>query len=308
MCSKLIYLKHFIAYYETMNPRMLHQFLALADNLHYGRASAAANVSLSTLSRSIRQLEDELSAELFERDNRTVSLTSKGHIFEQYARDAIVRYNMMKHQLLESAGPLTGELSLYCSVTASHSLLFDLLQRFRPSHPQVEIKLQTGDPEDAINRVVAGKEEITIAARPKHLPRGVIYRHVSTSPLQFIAPLKHIDSEIPSKVDQQKIRWAEVPMILASSGLGRTRVDAWFKSRRVMPMIYAQVAGNEAIVSMVSLGLGVGVVPQIVLDNNPAANRVRVLQIEPQLQPYELGLFTLKKNLNNPLVRAFWNI
>lgn len=291
-----------------MNPRTLHQFLALADSLHYGRASAAANVSLSTLSRSIRQLEQELGAELFERDNRTVSMTARGHIFEHYARDAIVRYNTMKHQLLESAGPLKGELSLYCSVTASHSILFDLLQRFRPSHPQVEIKLHTGDPEDAISRVVAGKEDIAIAARPKHLPRGVVYRHVSTSPLQFIAPLQHIDSDIPSQVDQQKIRWAEVPMIVAIGGLGRTRIDAWFKARRVSPKIYAQVAGNEAIVSMVSLGLGVGVVPQIVLDNNPSASRVRILPVEPRLQPYELGLFTLKKRLDNPLLQAFWNI
>lgn len=291
-----------------MNPRTLHQFLALADSLHYGRASAAANVSLSTLSRSIRQLEQELGAVLFERDNRTVSMTARGHIFEHYARDAIVRYNTMKHQLLESAGPLKGELSLYCSVTASHSILFDLLQRFRPSHPQVEIKLHTGDPEDAISRVVAGKEDIAIAARPKHLPRGVVYRHVSTSPLQFIAPLQHIDSDIPSQVDQQKIRWAEVPMIVAIGGLGRTRIDAWFKARRVSPKIYAQVAGNEAIVSMVSLGLGVGVVPQIVLDNNPSASRVRILPVEPRLQPYELGLFTLKKRLDNPLLQAFWNI
>lgn len=291
-----------------MNPRTLHQFLALADSLHYGRASAAANVSLSTLSRSIRQLEQELGAELFERDNRTVSMTAKGHIFEHYARDAIVRYNTMKHQLLESAGPLKGELSLYCSVTASHSILFDLLQRFRPSHPQVEIKLHTGDPEDAISRVVAGKEDVAIAARPKHLPRGVVYRHVSTSPLQFIAPLQHIDSDIPSQVDQQKIRWAEVPMIVAIGGLGRTRIDAWFKARRVSPKIYAQVAGNEAIVSMVSLGLGVGVVPQIVLDNNPSASRVRILPVEPRLQPYELGLFTLNKRLDNPLLQAFWNI
>ena len=90
--------------------------------------------------------------------------------------------------------------------------------------------------------------------------------------------------------------------------LARDRVDAWFRERGVAPKIYGQVAGNEAIVSMVSLGLGVGVVPQIVLDNSTLASRVRVLDVQPALAAYDLGLVTLKRHLNNPLVRAFWSL
>ena len=226
-----------------MDLKSLHQFLALADNLHYGRASLASNVSLSTLSRSIRQIEQELGVELFERDNRSVSITREGQIVEHYARDALDRYNALQHQLMERAGPLQGELSLYCSVTASHSILFDLLERFRPSYPQVDIKLQTGDPEEAINRVLAGKADIAIAARPQRLPRGVLYRHVSTSPLLFIAPVHTTDTAIPGQNPSHSLRWSEVPMIIAISGLARKRVDAWFKTRRISPRIYAQVAG-----------------------------------------------------------------
>ena len=59
-------------------------------------------------------------------------------------------------------------------------------------------------------------------------------------------------------------------------------------------MVYAQVAGNEAIVSMVSLGFGVGVVPEIVLQNSPLSETVRVLRVEPRLEAYEVGLFTLE--------------
>ena len=66
------------------------------------------------------------------------------------------------------------------------------------------------------------------------------------------------------------------------------------------------MAGNEAIVSMVSLGFGVGVVPRIVLDNSPQADRVTVIAIEPALAPYEVGLVTQKKNLANPLIHAVW--
>ena len=54
-------------------------------------------------------------------------------------------------------------------------------------------------------------------------------------------------------------------MILQEKGIARQRLDAWFQANGRHPQIYAQVAGNEAIVSMVSLGFGVGVVPEIVL-------------------------------------------
>jgi len=50
------------------------------------------------------------------------------------------------------------------------------------------------------------------------------------------------------------------------------------------------------------------VVPKIVLDNSPHAQRVRVLDVDPVLEPYDLGLFTLKRHLRNPLVAAFWSL
>jgi LysR family positive regulator for ilvC len=96
-------------------------------------------------------------------------------------------------------------------------------------------------------------------------------------------------------------------MILSEGGLARSRIDAWFRARGVRPSIYAQVAGNEAIVSMVSLGFGVGVVPRIVLDNSPLAASVRILDVQPRLKTYEVGLFALKRKLKNPVVKAFWS-
>ena len=97
-------------------------------------------------------------------------------------------------------------------------------------------------------------------------------------------------------------------MILAEDGISRNRMDAWFKEQQIKPRIYAQVAGNEAIVSMVSLGLGIGVVPEIVLQHSPMADRIQVLDVKPRLEPYHVGLFTLKRHLKNPLVKAFWEL
>jgi len=159
--------------------------------------------------------------------------------------------------------------------------------------------LHTGDPEDAIARIHAGHEDIAIGARPHKLQPGLAFRLIEFSPLVFIASKSHPAPDSPD--------WSVNPMILPERGLARQRVDDWFRTLRVQPRIYAQVAGNEAIVSMVSLGFGVGVVPRIVLDNSPLSHTIRVLDVKPRLDDYEVGLFALEKRLASPLIKAIWS-
>ncbi len=282
-----------------MDDRSLKQFINLADSLHFGRASEASNVSPSALSRSIARIEKEVGVTLFERNNRSVSLTRAGRLFLGYARDALGDWDTIRNKLLAEATALRGEVSMYCSVTASYSFLFEILARFRREYPNVEIKLHTGDPEDAINRVLSGSEDIAIGARPGRMPAGLAFRQITVSPLVFIAA-RNPGTRTPAG------DWISCPMILPERGLARRRVDDWFRSQGLQARIYAQVAGNEAIVSMVSLGFGVGVVPQIVLDNSPLKETVRVIESKPALAAYEVGLFAQEKKLGNPLIKAFW--
>lgn len=289
-----------------MDFRPLQHFLALAETLHFGRASDTCHVSPSTLSRTIRHLEDSLGVALFERDNRTVRLTREGHLFQQYARDAIEQWELLRHSLMEEARELSGEISIFCSVTASYSFLYELLSEFRLRHPRIELKLHTGDPADAISRALNGDEDMVITARPEILPTQMAFKPIAVSPLVFIAPSKASDW-LPAASEPQATQWAQVPMIISESGLAREHTDAWFRQLGIKPHIYAQVAGNEAIVSMVGLGFGIGVVPRIVLDNSPLAGRVSVLDITPELPAYDVGLCVTEKKLRNPLIRALWH-
>ena len=294
-----------------MDDRSLKQFINLADSLHFGRASEASNVSPSALSRSIARIEEEVGVTLFERNNRSVSLTHAGQLFLGYARETLGEWDTIRNTLMAEAAELHGEVSMYCSVTASYSFLFEILARFRQSYPSVEIKLHTGDPEDAIPRVLSGSEDIAIGARPGRLPAGLAFKPIAVSPLVFIAAKEanpeRNEPEHDEPLKATSVTWKNTPLILPERGLARRRVDDWFRKRGISPQVYAQVAGNEAIVSMVSLGFGVGVVPQIVLENSPLADKVRVLEVEPQLKSYEVGLFTLEKKLGSPIIKAFWD-
>ncbi len=307
----MIYLQVNVLFYATLlilsmaiDLRPLKQFLALAESLHFHRASLECHVSPSTLSRTIKQLEEQLGVALFERDNRSVSLTAQGVKFKTYARETLSQWDIIHNDLLADAHELHGSLNIYCSVTASYSFLYDILKQFRPKYPGIEIKLHTGDPEPAIQRVLAEQEDLAIASRPDALPVGLAFQSIAISPLVFIAPIDFplLDHSHHHSASELK----DVPMIVQETGTARSRIDAWFLDSKIQPHIYAQVAGNEAIVSMVSLGFGVGVVPKIVLENSPLACNVRQIHTTPALEPYHVGLCVLKKKLKNPLIAAFW--
>ena len=289
----------------AMDHRSLQLFLSLAETLHFGRTSEACHVSPSALSRTIKQLEESLGVTLFDRDNRSVRLTREGEHLQRYARESLQQWETFRDSLMQEAGELHGEISIYCSVTASYSFLYDILSDFRLAHPKIEIKLHTGDPAQGIPHILAGQEDITIAARPDKLPSSLAFRRVAISPLVFIRPHQGPLREQTSG-KMVAAGWAEIPMILSEEGIARDRLDDWFRQMGIKPHIYAQVAGHEAIVSMVSLGFGVGVVPKIVLDNSPLKDRVDILTTPSELGVYDVGLCTLKKRLKSPLISAFW--
>ena len=156
-------------------------------------------------------------------------------------------------------------------------------------------------------RVLAGEEDMAITPRPRRTPEALAFKSLTRAPLVFIAPQASA-AWIPATPESPSAdQWREVPMILSEAGLSREFADTWFRALGVTPQIYAQVAGHEAIVSMVGLGFGIGVVPKIVLDNSPLQERVRVLPVKPELPHYDVGLCVLERRLRSPLIRALWD-
>ena len=285
-----------------MDIRSIRVFSHLAHSLHFGRTSQACGLSPSALTRTIQRIEEELGVQLLQRNSRQVTLTPAGQIFRRYAEETEQRWLALRQELSEDC-ELRGEISLFCSVTAAQSLLPRILGTFRGRHPGVQIKLQTGDAAEAITRLRTREAEVSIAALPEVLPSGMVFIALAETPLEFIGP-RDIATIIVRR--GTAIDWQATPCIVAEQGPARVRVDAWFRARGVEPNIYAQVAGNEALLTMVSLGFGLGVVPRLVLEQSPLSDQVCVLEVEPRLNPFVIGGCTLERNLANPLVRALW--
>lgn len=293
-----------------MDQRSLHLFLTLAHHLHFAKASEACHVSAPTLSRNIKQLEQEVGCELFERNKRSVKLTKQGHAFIKFAQSSLAQWQKFKDDLEQDTNTITGELSLFSSVTATYSFLYDLLKLIRKHHPGIEIQLNTGDPALAINRVMTGQEDLAIAARPDVLPSGLVFYALGFSPLVFIAPKEGEINQVikANQVKNTALPWEQLPFIVPEQGLAKTRLATWWQENAVTPQIYAKVAGNEAAVSMVSLGFGVALVPQVVVDNSPIKHHVDILTTEHTVAPFEVGLVVQKSRLKKLQVSAVWQL
>lgn len=288
-----------------MDLRNLELFLHLADSLHFGKSADAMAVSPSTLSRAIQRLEQETGCILFERDNRTVQLTPAGEKLRDFGGTLIQEWRNLKQQLKRTDAPLQGRLRVFCSVTASYFLLPDVLARFRRRYPQLEIKLETGDPALAVDKILADEVDLAIAARPDALSAKLDFVSLRQVPLVFIAPRQ--ENLMNQWITNGQPDWEKLPVIVSEQGLARKRSDQWFRNKGIAPNIYAEVAGNEGIVAMVALGCGVGLVPDAVIDHSPLGEKVRILDLKPAFKPFEVGIAVQKKRLEEPLIRAFWD-
>ena len=282
----------------------LRLFVHLSRSLHFGRTSKECHVSPSALSRSIQRLEEEAGATLFVRDRRSVALTDEGRLLQSFAQDTLSRFEALEQRLTRSQDRLQGSVSIFASVTACQSFLPPLLSQFRRQYPDVQIRLETGYAMDALAMLRGGSVDVAVAALPDDIPPTLAARVVVKIPLVFVAPAE--TSAVSDLLRRETIPWDEVPMVLPSSGLARDYIDRWFRKKRLTPRIYGEVAGGEAILSLVSLGCGVGVVPRLVADQSPLRSSLSVLEPEPKLQVFRVGVCTEKKKLKSPVVKAFW--
>ena len=285
-----------------MNLDDLKLFVHLTQTLHFGQTSRACHVSPSTLSRIIQRLEEEANQTLFERDRRRVRLTPAGLSFKSFAENVLNDWQRVLADLDAGAETLRGELSVYCTVTASYSILPEILRRFRSLFPEVQIKLITGDAAVAIDQVLDDAVDVTVAALPDRIPRALETQVVTTTPLLFIGPREGpVQTQLERNID-----WADVPMILPEAGLIRTYLERWFRDKGIRPRVYGQVSGHEAIISLVSLGFGVGVIPELVLEKSMIQTDVQVLDVKPDLPDFRVGLCVKKSKMSAPLVQALW--
>lgn len=277
----------------------LKAFLTLSRQLHFAKASAALNMSPSALSRLISRLEEETGVKLLDRDTRQVSLTKEGEEFALFAGKCLEEKKALEDSLVKTEGFLQGTLNVYASVTACYTILPDFIASLSEKHPFIKISVETGDPAGAIEALKEGRAQLAVTAIPSKSPQSIdseisgLDRLVELESVSVKkSPLVLVSS--PNKFQNKKYTTPEetissLPLILPKAGLARKRFDYWCKNRNISPNILAETAGNEAIIALARLGLGLGLVPKIVLENGPFSEGVVQYSTFSQLEEYNIG-------------------
>lgn len=284
-----------------MDIKSLAMFNHLAQSLHFGQTAQAMFITPSTLSRAIQRLEQSVGTRLFERNNREVSLTHSGRLFLTFSTETLANWQALQSDLAQQEQQLSGELSVYCSVTAAHSHLPTMLNSYRALHPQVDIKLVTGDPALSINKVLEGQTDVAISIQTPQMHSDIKFKAIDKVPLVLIVPKSLGITRL------KQIKWSQHKIIMPESGPSKRIVHHWFAEHNIRPTVYASVGGNEAIVSMVALGFGIGIVPTIVLNNSSLLNQVSAITID-DIESYQIGLCCLKAKQHELKIQAMFDL
>lgn len=284
----------------------LDLFLHLADSLHFARSAKALHMSPSALTRAIQRLEQSLGQPLFQRSKRRVALTRAGEIFRDHARAQQVLQTRLREALAAETVAPTGELRIACTVTACHSVLPRLLARCRERYPGIHLQLTTADAARCLQALENDEVDLAVVPEPDRPAAELRFVRLAHTELAFVAPAS--DAEMARRAKLGGVHWEGLPVILPRRGVDRQRVDAWLQQQGARPEIYAEVDGNEAILALVALGCGVGVVPELVRRDSPLRGRIERVEVKRPPRGYHVSLCAKARTLARRTAAALWEL
>ena len=241
--------------------RHLRYFLALAEALHFTRAAARLGIAPPTLSVQIRELEAFLAAELFRRAQRSVRLTPAGEAFRAEAQATVEQFERTESVGRRAGRGELGRIELgYVGSAAYGGVLQDQVARFRADHPAVELICRE-HPMEAMPRMLdEGRLDIAFIRPPLPLPPGlrshVLLRDFFCLALPEAHPLAAGDGAVAGRA------LAKEDFLLPEQALGTEAVG---RRGRFVPRILGRPGSLKEVLTAVSLGHGLAVVPSVLV-------------------------------------------
>lgn len=286
--------------------RQLRYFLAVAEEMHFGRAAQRLNMTQPPLSQSIQQLESALGdVALFHRTSRSVALTAAGIALLPEARRILQQTAALPDLMRRAASGSSGRLSLSFVSTADYSVLPPFLREFRESYPDVEIDLREATTDVQVDDLMQSRIDVglLIPPLPDKAKVQLDYFPLLSEPLILAAPkgLKALRGK--QKVDLQAV--VDMPLIIFPRRIAPAFHDAilaCYHDAGLTPHIGQEAIQMQTIIGLVSAGMGIALVPQSVSNlKRPGVDYKMLAQKTPLV---ETGLAWRRDN-TSPVLRAF---
>ena len=266
-----------------MEIRHLRCFLAVAEELHFARAAERLHMEQSPLSRTIRELEEDLGVQLFVRTSRSTRLTLAGRFFLEHVPRVLAVLEQARESVKAAANGFQGQLRIALSDCVAPFRLSGLLARCREEDPDIEIRLF----EVSLAQQLQGlRDELYDAgfSMADEVGDGLIVEPAWEDELMMALPARH------PALTHKRIPLDEVlryPLVLGDPAVceGYARqVDRVLRTQEQEPLLVQRVASPEMMMALVSAGLALGFAGAAYIAANREANVVgRPLAGEPPM-------------------------
>ncbi|WP_213956186.1 MULTISPECIES: LysR substrate-binding domain-containing protein [unclassified Variovorax] len=282
-----------------MELRHLRYFCALAECLNFTRAAERVHVTQSTLSHQIRQLEDELGHELFDRIGRRVLLTEAGETFLGYASKALREVDQGLGELKRSAGALSGEVRIGATHTFNIAFVPECLAAFLARHPTVKVCVDELAAQAIGQRLVEGTLDVGIAYEPTE-PDLLWFEPLYNEEMMLVVGAGH---PFASRKRLRMVELHKQPLVLLPPMFTtRTLLEQCFSSCGAEPLVAAEL---NTIAPMIDLVARTHLAAIVSRNAVPARDDICVIPLESPTPMRTPGLLWRRDARQSAAVKSF---
>jgi len=244
-----------------MDLRRIRYFVATAEELHFGRAARRVGVSQPPLSMQVRALERELGVELFDRNRRNVALTTAGDVLLREARKILQALDQAALLTQRAARGFYGSLSVGFITPVEYSFLPAVVRSYRRRFPGVAMQLREAMTDTQIEDLKSGTLDVGLLNGRFDHPNFEC-RELMAEPLVAAIPQGHPLTERAAAISVKRL--AEEDLIMFPREIAPALFDEIVGLCRAAgfgPRIAQEVRQTQTIISLVSAGLGIAILP-----------------------------------------------
>ena len=250
-----------------MDFRSLQYFVTVAEELHFTHAAEKLTISQPPLSMQIKQLEEDLGAQLFIRGKRKLQLTEAGRAFYRRATQILSLSQDARDEIRSLGNELSGRVRLGIVDGRAPYFTGRWIAGFHEEYPLVTFSVWNGSSDDVIDRLYKGLIDLAVVAAPydeEHL-EGIT---VGSTPWTAIIPADHeLAKKEGNSITLQDL--AKVPLIVPERPSRLDAIRRWFMSEKLEPQIFCTLSSYIDAVALVEQGAGVCIFPKTTYTPNP---------------------------------------
>ncbi|MCW5976452.1 MAG: LysR family transcriptional regulator [Bryobacteraceae bacterium] len=280
-----------------MDLDQLHTFLEIVRLKSFSKAAQTCYRTQPAISAQVRQLEQELSASLFDRLGTRIELTPAGKILAEYAEQILSLRRQAQENIQELERVPRGELVIAANEATCIYVLPEVFSEYKKEFPNVQLQVDRSYSSRVVQAVMENQADFGITQLPVQEKKLEIVR-IHTDEIKLLAPGRH-------KFAHKKFIFAKElagePLLMPRAGITRRRLDAWLELVEDRLNVSMELDSTEMTKRFVAAGLGLAFLADSHCREEVAAGKLTTVSLGPEPMVRQLGLVYRK---DKPLSKA----